>query len=88
MRAREKPKSKTEVMKMERTINTTYLGYDNTEYKARMVIDTENLKVLAYEYYDEQKEEWIDTEEKQQVSKDEIEELLSMNTEYNRQAIG
>lgn len=59
---------------------TTYTGYDGNTYDARMSADVGEdgvITMLGYEYYDPEREEWIDTEEKSLISEEEKRDLFS-----------
>lgn len=51
----------------EKSIDTEYLGYDNQMYNARATLEIEpcgDWQISIYDYYDPEKEEWIDTGER------------------------
>lgn len=60
---------------LQKVFNTSYTGYDNKIYPAKMTIEKEGDKYtcLGYSYYDG--EEWVDTEERSVVSQQEMSEL-------------
>lgn len=59
----------------EKTIETEYTGYDNKRYDARAILEIEpcgDWQISIYDYYDPEKEEWIDTEERMNWEIEEI----------------
>ena len=60
----------------EKTINTIFVGNDEIEYEAKVTLTVEEdglYYVSTYNYYDPEKEEWINTEERGNWSQEEIE---------------
>jgi hypothetical protein len=62
-----------------KTVDTEYLGYDDIIYEARATLEIEpdgDWQVSLYDYYDPEKEEWIDTGERNEISEAEINNIF------------
>ena len=59
----------------EEEINTEYLGYNDQMYEARATLEITpegDWQISVYDYYDPQKEKWIDTGERNEWREDVI----------------
>lgn len=65
----------------DKEIETSYMGFDGITYAAKIKIakHTNNYECLVYDYYDSKNDEWINTEERDDISQEEMQELYTSN---------